>query len=234
MLLSIVIPVYNEKNSISKIISKILALKNIKKEIIIVDDHSTDGTKKILKNKINKKVKKIIFHKKNLGKGAAINTAKKFISGDIVLIQDADLEYDPQDYYRLLNPFKNKNVNCVYGSRVLPGAKRIRPKNIGFKIRVLANYFLTLLSNLLNNQKLTDAHTCYKVFRTDLFKSIKLVEKGFDFCPEITAKVSKKKIKIFEVPISYVGRTHDEGKKIKFIDGFKAIRTILYYNLLRN
>ena len=234
MLLSIVIPVYNEKNSISKIISKILALKNIKKEIIIVDDHSTDGTKKILKNKINKKVKKIIFHKKNLGKGAAINTAKKFISGDIVLIQDADLEYDPQDYYRLLNPFKNKNVNCVYGSRVLPGAKRIRPKNIGFKIRVLANYFLTLLSNLLNNQKLTDAHTCYKVFRTDLFKSMKLEEKGFDFCPEITAKVSKKKIKIFEVPISYVGRTHNEGKKIKFIDGFKAIRTILYYNLLRN
>jgi dolichol-phosphate mannosyltransferase len=233
MLLTIIIPVYNEKNNIQKILDKIFLIKLIKKEIIIVDDCSTDGTRKILKQNLKHKVKRVIFHKKNHGKGAAINSAKKFISGDLVLIQDADLEYDPNDYYKLLKPFKKKNVKCVYGSRFLPSSKCTGPKSFGFKIRVIANYLLTLLSNLLNNQNLTDAHTCYKVFSANLFRSIELEEKGFDFCPEITAKISKKKIKIHEVPISYVSRTYKEGKKIKFIDGFKAIRTILYYNFLR-
>ena len=233
MLLTIIIPVYNEKNNIEKILNKIFSIKLIKKEIIIVDDCSTDGTREILKKNLKYKVKRVIFHKKNCGKGAAINSAKKFISGDIVLIQYADLEYDPNDYYKLLKPFKKKIVKCVYGSRFLPSSKCSRPKSFAFQIRIIANYFLTLLSNLLNNQNLTDAHTCYKVFRANLFASIELEERGFEFCPEVTAKISKKKIKIYEVPIKYVFRTYEEGKKIKFMDGLKAIKTILYYNILR-
>ena len=235
MLISIIIPVFNEKKTILKLIYKIKKTQLIHdKEIIIVDDNSDDGSRELIKKNFkNSKNFKIFYHKKNSGKGAAIKTAQKAIRGDIVIIQDADLEYNPKDYSRLLEPFNDLNVKCVYGSRVLPGASRSRPKSISFLIRTFANHFLTFLSNLLNNQSLTDAHTCYKVFRSDLIKSIDLKEKGFDFCPEITAKVSKKKIKILEVPISYVGRTHEEGKKIKLIDGFKAIKTILYYNLIK-
>jgi dolichol-phosphate mannosyltransferase len=231
LLISIIIPVYNEKNSIKKILLKINKNKKINKEIILVDDFSTDGTRYVLiKNK--KLYSKIIFLDKNYGKGYALRKGFSIAKGDIILIQDADLEYDPKDYNKLINPIINLKTKVVYGSRVLPGGLRNRPKTIDTTIRMIANHFLTFLSNILNNQKLTDAHTCYKVFTSDLLKKIKLDENGFNFCPEFTAKISQLGIKILEVPINYNGRTHKEGKKIYFIDGFKAIIAILKYNLL--
>ena len=231
MLVSIIIPVYNEKISIKKILLKINNNKKINKEIIIVDDYSTDGTIDILQK--NKKLySKIIFLNKNYGKGYALRKGFAIAKGDIILIQDADLEYDPKDYNKLISPIISLNKKVVYGSRVLPGGFRKRPRKIDTIIRMLANYFLTFLSNLLNNQKLTDAHTCYKVFKSDLLKKIKLEENGFNFCPEFTAKISRLGIKILEVPINYNGRTHDEGKKIYFMDGLRAITAILKYNLL--
>jgi dolichol-phosphate mannosyltransferase len=231
LLVSIIIPVYNEKISIKKILLKINNNKKINKEIIIVDDYSTDGTIDILKK--NKKLySKIIFLNKNYGKGYALRKGFAIAKGDIILIQDADLEYDPKDYNKLISPIISLNKKVVYGSRVLPGGSRKRPRKIDTIIRMIANYFLTFLSNLLNNQKLTDAHTCYKVFKSDLLKKIKLEENGFNFCPEFTAKISRLGIKILEVPINYNGRTHDEGKKIYFMDGLRAITAILKYNLL--
>jgi len=231
LLVSIIIPVYNEKISIKKILLKINNNKRINKEIIIVDDYSTDGTIDILQK--NKKLySKIIFLNKNYGKGYALRKGFAIAKGDIILIQDADLEYDPKDYNKLISPIISLNKKVVYGSRVLPGGFRKRPRKIDTIIRMIANYFLTFLSNLLNNQKLTDAHTCYKVFKSDLLKKIKLEENGFNFCPEFTAKISRLGIKILEVPINYNGRTHDEGKKIYFMDGLRAITAILKYNLL--
>lgn len=230
MLVSIIIPVYNEKISIKKILLRINNNKKINKEIIIVDDYSTDGTIDILKK--NKKLySKIIFLNKNYGKGYALRKGFAIAKGDIIIIQDADLEYDPKDYNKLISPIINSNKNVVYGSRVLPGGLRSRPKTIDTIIRMMANHFLTFLSNLLNKQNLTDAHTCYKVFKSDLLKKIKLEENGFNFCPEFTAKISQLGIKILEVPINYNGRTHQEGKKIYFIDGLRAISAILKYNL---
>lgn len=230
MLVSIIIPVYNERISIKKILLRINSNKKINKEIIIVDDYSTDGTVEILKK--NKELySKIIFLKKNYGKGYALRKGFAIAKGDIILIQDADLEYDPKDYNKLLSPIINSNKNVVYGSRVLPGGLRSRPKTIDTIIRMMANHFLTFLSNLLNKQNLTDAHTCYKVFKSNLLKKIKLEENGFNFCPEFTAKISQLGIKILEVPINYNGRTHQEGKKIYFIDGLRAISAILKYNL---
>jgi glycosyltransferase involved in cell wall biosynthesis len=176
--LSIIIPVYNEKNTIEKLLNKIYKLDDIKKEIIVVDDASDDGTKNILiKNK--KKINKLIHHKKNLGKGAAIKSAQKFIKGEVVIIQDADLEYDPADYYKLLY-FINKGYKVVYGSRVL-GKNRYLLKNFSSITRIFFNHILTIISNLLNNQKLTDAHTCYKMFVSDIFLKIKLEENDFSF-----------------------------------------------------
>jgi len=231
LLVSIIIPVYNEKISIKKILLKINNNKRINKEIIIVDDYSTDGTIDILQK--NKKLySKIIFLNKNYGKGYALRKGFAIAKVDIILIQDADLEYDPKDYNKLISPIISLNKKVVYGSRVLPGGFRKRPRKIDTIIRMIANYFLTFLSNLLNNQKLTDAHTCYKVFKSDLLKKIKLEENGFNFCPEFTAKISRLGIKILEVPINYNGRTHDEGKKIYFMDGLRAITAILKYNLL--
>jgi glycosyltransferase involved in cell wall biosynthesis len=231
LLVSIIIPVYNEKISIKKILLRINSNKKINKEVIIVDDYSTDGTVDILKK--NKKLySKIIFLNNNYGKGYALRKGFAIANGDIILIQDADLEYDPKDYNKLISPIINSNKKVVYGSRVLPGGLRSRPKTIDTIIRIMANHFLTFLSNLLNRQNLTDAHTCYKVFKSDLLKKIKLKENGFNFCPEFTAKISQLGIKILEVPISYNGRTHQEGKKIYFIDGLRAITAIFKYNLL--
>ena len=229
--LSIIIPVYNETRTIEKILNKIIKLK-LDKQIIIVDDNSTDGTKiKILKYK--KKVDKIIFHKTNLGKGAAIRSAQKFVKKEYVIIQDADLEYDPKDYKKLLKPFlKNKN-QVVYGSRVL-GKSRYKIKNFTSLSRVFFNHLLTILSNFINQQNLTDAHTCYKVFPRNLFKNIKLCENRFAFCPEVTTKVSNLNIIINEVPISYKGRSYKEGKKISYIDGIQAIIALFKYKYLRN
>ena len=230
MLISIIIPCYNEKNTILKILNKVKNQK-INKQILVIDDSSTDGTTNILKKNFKKKGFKLISHKKNLGKGAAIKSAKKFIKGDIVIIQDADLEYDPKDYRKLVLPIIKKKTKVVYGSRVL-NKKKYSNRNFSSKFRVFANYILTLISNYINSQKLTDAHTCYKVFDAKLFKKIKLQENDFSFCPEITTKVSNLKEKILEVPIKYKGRSYEKGKKIQFKDGFLALKTLFKYKYL--
>ncbi len=224
--LTIIIPVYNEKNTINQILNKINKIKGLKKEIIVIDDGSDDGTSEILKKNKNK-INKLILHKKNKGKGSAIKTAKKLISGNVVIIQDADLEYDPKDYKKMLK-FINNGYNVVYGSRVL-GKNRYLSNNFSSFMRIFYNHALTILSNVLNNQNLTDAHTCYKMFRSNIFKNIKLEENDFSFCPEITTKIGLKKIKIAEVPIKYSGRTFQEGKKITYLDGIKAIKSLFKY-----
>ena len=224
--LSIIIPVYNEKNTINKILNKILKIKDIKKQIIVVDDGSYDGTSQVLK-KYKNKINNLIHHKKNKGKGAAIKTAQKVVTGNVVVIQDADLEYDPVDYKKLLKLIYLGH-KVVYGSRVL-GKNRYLSSNFSSFMRIFYNHALTILSNILNNQNLTDAHTCYKMFNSKVFKNIKLNENDFSFCPEITTKIGKKKIEIIEVPIKYSGRTYKDGKKITFLDGLKAIKSLFKY-----
>jgi len=224
--LSVIIPVYNEKNTIEKLLNKIHKLRDIKKEIIVVNDASYDGSVNILKKNKNK-ITKLIHHKKNLGKGAAIKSAQKFVKGNVVIIQDADLEYDPADYYKLIH-FINQGYKVVYGSRVL-GKNRYLLKNFSSITRIFFNHILTIISNLLNNQKLTDAHTCYKMFDSNFFLKIRLEENDFSFCPEITTKIGLMKITIKEVPIKYNGRNYNEGKKIRLIDGIKAVITLFKY-----
>ncbi len=231
MIISIVVPVYNESKTIFQILKKINKIKKIKKEVIVVNDGSNDNTVEIINTKCKNLFNKFISYKKNRGKGYACRIGLKKVTGDIVIIQDADLEYDPKDYQKLLTPIINRKTKIVYGSRVLGYRKRTRPKTIDVLIRVFANYFLTFLSNILNNHKLTDAHTCYKVFHSSLLKKIKLEEDGFNFCPEITAKFSKINEKIYEVPINYYGRSHSQGKKISYFDGLRAIYAIIKYNL---
>ena len=227
-MLSIIIPVFNEANTLEKIIDKIHKVNIYKKEIILIDDGSTDNTKEIIKKKIAQKVDKVITHEKNLGKGAAIRSAKEFINGNYVIIQDADLEYDPNDYLKLLKPLQQNLTNVVYGSRVL-GKKRYYNNNFSSNLRVFFNHMLTILSNIINNQNLSDAHTCYKIFKADTFKKINLKENGFSFCPEVTTKLANMKENIIEVEVNYNGRTYEEGKKIKFIDGIFAILTLFKY-----
>lgn len=231
MRLSIIIPCYNESATVLEIVNKILNLKyNIEKEIILVDDFSDDGTKEIIRqNFLNHKDIRVIFHDKNSGKGAAIKTAKKFVSGDIIIIQDADLEYDPNDYKKLIEPIINNETKVVYGSRVL-NQNRYSARGFTSKLRVFGNHVLTVISNILNKQKLTDAHTCYKVFSREVFDKINLEENDFSFCPEATSKVSKLGYEIIEVPISYNGRDYKNGKKIKFSDAFKALKTLIKYS----
>ncbi len=232
MILSVIIPTFNEKKTIKKLIQKIILQKKIKKQIIVVDDCSNDGTEKILRDLYKKKIiDKLLVHKKNMGKGSAISTAKKYIRGDITLIQDADLEYSPSDYYKLINPILNGKSLVVYGSRVL-NKKRYTLSEFNSFLHVFGNHFLTTLSNILCNQTLTDAHTCYKVFKSSIFKKITLEEEGFSFCPEVTVKISKLGIKIDEIPIKYKGRNIMQGKKIRYVDGLKAILTLLKYKYL--
>jgi len=231
MLVSIVIPVFNESGTIYEILEKINSIKNLKKEIIIVNDGSTDTTKKIIQKKCSNLYSKFISYEKNKGKGYACRKGLAHVNGEIVIIQDADLEYDPNDYLKLIEPIIRKKSKVVYGSRVLKGGHRTRPKSADVFIRLAANHFLTFLSNLLNKQNLTDAHTCYKVFDSSLINKIKLKEDGFNFCPEITANFSKIRENIYEVPINYYGRTHEQGKKISFLDGFRAIYAIIKYNI---
>ena len=231
--LSIIIPCYNEKNTIEIILKKIIQNLNKYKflnyEILIVDDCSTDGTIQILKQLDNDNKIFIHFHNKNLGKGAAIHTALKHLTGEVVIIQDADLEYDPSDYHKLLTPFFEANADVVYGSRFLGGGKYSR---VHFFWHYLANKILTFICNLFTNLNLTDMETGYKVFKSSALKSIPLKEETFSFEPEVTIKLSKKKFKFFEVPISYNGRSYDEGKKIGLKDAFIALKTIILYSLI--
>ena len=231
MKISVIIPVFNEERAISKLLKKIFSL-NLDKQIIVVNDGSTDNTLDEI-NKNKNEIDIIINHSKNLGKGAAIKSASKHLNGEIVIIQDGDLEYDPKDYKSLISPIIKNEALVVYGSRVL-GKKRYIDNNEFISLfRTFGNHFLTILSNTFNNQNLTDAHTCYKVFKTEIFKDLDLKENDFSFCPEVTTKLSNKKIKIYEVPISYKGRTAKEGKKIKFIDAIKAFRVILKYKFYK-
>ena len=229
--LSIIIPCYNENQTIDKIISKIsksISTYNyLNYELIIVDDNSTDGTKdKLKKYELDKNIN-VFFHNENLGKGAAIQSAIKHVSGELVLIQDADLEYDPFDYDKLLLPFFETDADVVYGSRFLGGGKYTR---IHFFWHYLANKILTFICNLFINLNLTDMETGYKVFKSSAIKSISLVEKSFSFEPEVTIKLAKKKFKFYEVPITYNGRSYEEGKKIGLKDAFIALKTIIVYS----
>ena len=230
--LSIIIPCYNEKNTIEKILEKIdLSLINYgfqNYEILIIDDFSNDGTKEVLKNFLNKEKIQIYFHDDNLGKGAAIHTALKHITGNITIIQDADLEYDPFDYDKLLVPFFEANADVVYGSRFMGGGKYVR---IHFFWHYLANKILTFICNLFINLNLTDMETGYKVFKTSALKSVNLIEKSFSFEPEVTIKLAKKKYKFFEVPVTYNGRSYEEGKKIGLKDALIALKSIILYSL---
>ena len=227
--LTIIIPCYNEKKTIVNILDRVESVTKIDKEIIIVDDKSTDGSAELINSYKFKSPNKKIFHDHNIGKGGAIKSAQKFINGTYVIIQDADLEYHPEDYLNLLNEIRSNNLDAVYGSRVLKSNEINNVQNFSHKIRIYANMFLTKLSNFLNNQNLTDAHTCYKLFRSDIFKKIELKENNFSFCPEITTKLSLMKIPIKEIPINYSGRTYNEGKKIVASDGLKAVLTLIKY-----
>ena len=227
--LSIVIPCFNERNTIIQIIDAVVASPYPNKEIIIVDDCSTDGTTRLLQEspEIAQKVHQVIFHEKNQGKGAALRTGIQAATGDIVIIQDADMEYDPNEYGLLVEPILQDRADVVFGSRFMGGhAHRV----LYFWHRV-GNGFLTLLSNMFTNLNLTDMETCYKVFRREIIQSIAIEENRFGFEPEITAKVARLRCRIFEVGISYYGRTYEEGKKIGWRDGVRAIYCILKYNL---
>ena len=233
-MLTVIVPVYNEKEFLRLILNKLVKIKIKKLQIIIVDDGSNDGSTEILKKLYlkNKKINKIIFHKKNSGKGSAIKSAQKYIKEKYVVIQDADLEYNPKDLVKIYDYIKKNKINVVYGSRVLNKNKYQNTKNFTHLIRIWGNIFLTNISNFINNQNLTDAHTCYKMFETKIFKKINLKEKGFAFCPEITTKLSKKKYKIKEIPISYKGRTYEKGKKITSMDGLIALFSLIKYRLI--
>ena len=226
MQVSVIIPCFNEKDTISAIIEKVENATVFIKEIIIVDDLSTDGTREILE-KINNPIIKILFHQKNQGKGAALRTGFSKVSGDICIIQDADLEYDPSEYPKLIKPIIDNKADVVFGSRFKGDAAH---RVVYFWHRV-GNGFLTLLSNLFTDINLSDMETCYKVFRKDIIHSIKIKENRFGFEPEITAKVAKMNLRIYEVGISYYGRTYAEGKKITWRDGIRAIYCIIKYNM---
>ncbi len=234
MKLSIVIPVYNEQNTLEKIIKKVLSVKlplGVLKEIIIVNDGSTDDTLKILK-KIKSKSIKIFHHTTNQGKGAAIRTGFSKVSGDFVIIQDADLEYDPQDFNRLLSPILNKRARVIYGTRLKNYPLKLFGKDkTPMPSHWFGNKFLTLFTNILYRSNLTDMETCYKLFTKDVIKNLQLTSQRFEIEPEITAKLLKSKIKILEIPIKVNPRTKAQGKKITWKDGFIAVYTLLKHRL---
>jgi glycosyltransferase involved in cell wall biosynthesis len=227
VILSVVVPVFNEKETIEEIYNRIRAV-DIEKEIILVDDCSTDGTKEIISG-LAAPDTKVFFHDKNRGKGAALRTGFREATGDILIVQDADLEYDPKEYPKLIRPILEGRADVVYGSRFAGGEQH----RVLFFWHMIGNKFLTLLSNMFANLNLTDMETCYKVFKRDVYTKITIEENRFGFEPEITAKISKLNVRIYEVGISYSGRAYREGKKIGWKDGFSALRCILKYNLFR-
>lgn len=222
--LSIIIPCYNERESLPIILEKVKNAPIDNKEIIIVDDVSTDGTRELIKNEIASQVDKVLYHEKNTGKGGALATGFKAATGDVVIIQDADMEYDPNEYPLVVNPIFEGRAQVVYGSRFMNQRAK------GYLLNRLANKGLTFLSNLMTHQKLTDMETCYKAFRREIIQSFEIEEKRFGFEPEITAKIVKRGIKIVEVPISYYPRSNAEGKKIGFRDGLRALHCIWHYS----
>jgi glycosyltransferase involved in cell wall biosynthesis len=225
MKVSVVIPVYNEVQTIQEILSRVQA-SPVEKEIIFVDDGSTDGTRARLEEISKAGNIKVLLHERNRGKGAALRTGFAEATGDIIIVQDADLEYDPREYPILLEPILDGRADVVYGSRFLGG-----PHRALLFWHYVGNKFLTLVSNALTNVNLTDIETCYKVFRRDVLNQITLKSNRFGFEPEFTAKVAKKKLRIYEVPISYSGRTYAEGKKITWKDGVRTLFTIVWYRL---
>jgi glycosyltransferase involved in cell wall biosynthesis len=226
--ISVIIPCYNEVSTIEQIIKAVLDSPLENKEIIIIDDGSTDGTKELLKSRIEPQVSKVIFHDRNRGKGAAIRSGIAAASGAVVIVQDADLEYDPKDYPRLLEPIRLDKAEVVYGSRFAGGD----PHRVLYFWHSVGNKLLTLVSNMFTNLTLTDMETGYKVFRREILEQITIEEDRFGFEPEITAKIGKLKCRVYEVGISYSGRTYEEGKKINWKDGLWTIWCILKYNLI--
>jgi len=229
MKLSIVIPCYNEVRTIRHIVDRVRAAPVAEREIIIVDDCSRDGTRDLLRTEIAPLVDKVLYHEVNQGKGAALRTGFRAATGDVVVVQDADLEYDPQDYPRLLQPILEGKADVVFGSRFQGG----QPHRVVYFWHMVGNKLLTLLSNMATNINLTDMETCYKVFRREVLQRIEIEENRFGFEPEITAKVARLGVVIYEVGISYYGRTYAEGKKIGWRDGFRALWAIAKYNFLR-
>jgi glycosyltransferase involved in cell wall biosynthesis len=227
MKVSVVIPVYNERGTIERIVNAVRAADVSSLEIIIVDDASTDGTQQVLKEKISSLANQIVYKSHNQGKGAAVRAGFAAATGDVILVQDADLEYNPADYPTLLEPILSGKADAVFGSRFMGG----RPHRVLYFWHMVGNRFLTLLSNMFTNLNLTDLETCYKAFRADVIKNLDLRENRFGFEPEVTAKLAKAKCRIYEVGISYNGRTYSEGKKVNWKDGFHAIYAILRYNL---
>ena len=229
-LLTILMPVYNEAQTLREIVARVeqVSLDGVRKELVIVDDGSTDGTREILQELARAGQHKIYYHGHNMGKGAALRTALTYATGEIILIQDADLEYDPREYAELIQPILEGRADVVYGSR-LSGGKVARAFNFWHYV---GNKMLTLTTNILYNSILTDMETCYKVFRADVIKNIRIRSNRFDFEPEITAKVLRRRHKLYEMPISYYGRDFSEGKKITWRDGFAAVWALVKYRFV--
>lgn len=227
MKLSIVMPVYNERGTLEEIVGKVKAL-DLDKEIIIVDDGSTDGSREWLRAQDGRDGVRVFFHGRNRGKGAALRTGFDHVTGDVVVPQDADLEYDPQDFVRMLEPFQRGVADAVYGSRLIGGA----PQRVHLFWHRVGNSFLSFVTNLLYNSTLSDMETCYKMVRADVLRGLNLASDGFSIEPEITAKILKRKLRVYELPISYYGRTYEEGKKITWRHGFGALWTLIKYRFV--
>ncbi len=226
MKVSVIIPCFNESLTIARIVEAVRAAPIEEIELVVVDDASTDGTADILRGEISKAIDRVIFHEVNRGKGAALRSGLAAATGEVVLIQDADLEYNPEDYHILLEPIFSGKADAVFGSRFMGG----RPHRVVYFWHMVGNKFLTLLSNMCTNLNLTDMETCYKAFRASVVRDLVICEDRFGFEPEITAKLARTRCRIYEVGISYDGRTYEQGKKVSWKDGFRAIYAILKYN----